>query len=444
VKKILPGLIICLLASACHKEEPSSPTHPHTPSLAPVITSFAPISGSANTIVTIRGKNFNSVATGDTVKFNGAAAVIQSAADTVLTVLAPTTGTDGAITVSTTKGKASSSVFTYGPDVFIIGTVFSNTYIPVLWKNGASYYLSGNNNYGFATGMAVVDTNVYVSGYIFDSGGYQQGRYWKNLAEANLSEGLIRHTTNRMTVSGNDIYVTGFQEADLQNAFINIAEYWKNGKEILLSDTTQDTRATAIAINGNDVYVTGDTQPPSLYFTNRVAALWKNGVQTKLATVGQSSFTTGIVIANNDVYISGYDYDGSVTTAKYWKNGTPVLMNGNGAANDITIVGNDVYLAGYVDNGTYDIATYWKNGVPVSLTDGTAYNGVVTGIAVQGNDVYAVGYETSTHNPATADDFLGYAAVCWKNGVRIVLNDTRTQSNGYASQVILKPHVPYH
>jgi hypothetical protein len=442
VKKILSCLIICLLIAACHKEDASS-THPHTPSQAPVITSFAPLSGSANTVVTIRGKNFNAVTTGDTVKFNGTAAVIQSATDTALTVFAPAAGTNGAITVSTTKGKATGSVFAYGPDVFIIGTVYSNTYIPVLWKNGAPFYLSGNKDYGFATGMAVIDTNIYVSGYIFDSGGFQQGRYWKNLAEANLSEGLIRHTTAGMAVSGNDMYVTGFQEADLQIASISIAEYWKNGKEILLSDTTQDAHATAVAVNGNDVYVTGDTKPPNSYLANYVAAVWKNGVQTKLPTVGQSSYTTGITISNNDVYISGYDYNGT-TTAKYWKNGTPVMMNGNGVATAITVAGNDVYLAGYIDNGTYDLATYWKNGVPVSLTDGTAYNGVVTSIAVLGNDVYAVGYECSIHNPVVAPAFLGYAAICWKNGVRIVLNDTRTQSQGYASQVILKPHVPYH
>lgn len=443
VKKILSCLFICLLISACHKEDGTA-THPHIPSEAPVITSFVPVSGSSNTVVSIRGKNFNTVATGDTVKFNGAAAIIQSATDTLLTVLAPTAGNDGAITVSTAKGKATGPAFTYGPDVFIIGTVYSNTYIPVLWKNGAPFYLGGNNNYGFATGMAISDTNIYVSGYIYDSGGAQQGRYWKNQAESILSEGLIRHTTAGMAVLGNDMYVAGFQEADLQMGPVSIAEYWKNGKEILLTDTTQDAHASAVAVDGNDVYVAGDTKAPNLYIADYKAAVWKNGVQTKLATIGPSSFTTGIAIANNNVYISGYDYNGSATTAKYWKNGTPVVMNGNGVATAITIAGNDVYLAGYVDNGTYDLATYWKNGVPVSLTDGTAYNGVVTSVAVLGNDVYAVGYECSTHNPVVAPDFLGYAAVCWKNGKRIVLNDTRTQSQGYASQVILKSHVPYH
>jgi len=31
----------------------------------------------------------------------------------------------------------------------------------------------------------------------------------------------------------------------------------------------------------------------------------------------------------------------------------------------------DVYVAGYEDNGSVSVAKYWKNGHAVSLTDGT-------------------------------------------------------------------------
>ncbi len=254
-----------------------------------------------------------------------------------------------------------------------------------------------------------------------------------------MSEGLIRHTTTGLAAAGNDLYVTGFQGAANATLFFSKAEYWKNGKEVLLSDTTQDAHATAAAVNGNDLYITGDTRDlPSAF---QAAVVWKNGVQTKLPTVGQSGFTTGITIVNNDVYISGFDYHGT-TSAKYWKNGTQVFMNGDAAATSIAVVGNDVYLAGFVDNGTFDVATYWKNGVPVSLEDGTT-NAIINSIAVIGNDVYAVGFETTLHNPIMGEPFWGYAAILWKNGVRIVLNDARTQSYAYASQVIVKTHVPY-
>ena len=82
-----------------------------------------------------------------------------------------------------------------------------------------------------------------------------------------------------------------------------------------------------------------------------------------------------------DVYVAGYEVNGSVSVAKYWKNGNPVTL-GEGYANSITVSINDVYVCGAGVGG----ATYWKNGSPVILGVGGANS-----IAVSGNDVYLAG-----------------------------------------------------
>ena len=320
--KIIFGFLAgSLLIASCHKDNLSVKHSSTIVSDAPVITAISPALGNANTLVTITGKNFMSLTTGDTVKFNGVPAIIQSAADSVITVLAPTAGTNGVVTVATVKGKATGPAFTYGPDVFAIGTMAIPGYVMLYWKNGVQISLDGSA-YGYPTGMALVDTTVYIAGYYYDTGNDPQGLFWKNLSLSKLSEGLVKHTTGGMAVSGNDVYVAGFQEPDNdQDNLINIAEYWKNGQEVILTDKTQYAQAVAIAVNGADVYVVGNVQGNA----SQVATLWKNGVESGLSTTpdGQYGYATGITIANGDVYISGYAYHGT-TTAEYWKNGVEV------------------------------------------------------------------------------------------------------------------------
>ncbi|QKT03785.1 IPT/TIG domain-containing protein [Ectothiorhodospiraceae bacterium 2226] len=76
---------------------------------APTVADFSPQSGSAGTLVTIRGSNFDAIQPGaNTVRFAGTSAVVASASGEQLRVVVPLAAVSGPITVSTSRGSATS------------------------------------------------------------------------------------------------------------------------------------------------------------------------------------------------------------------------------------------------------------------------------------------------------------------------------------------------
>ena len=86
-----------LLLITCKKDEPQ-PVQVIAPK--PLITSFAPISGNPNTAVTITGKNFKNDPASNAIKFNGIAAIVQSATSDQLITAVPVGAASGKITVT--------------------------------------------------------------------------------------------------------------------------------------------------------------------------------------------------------------------------------------------------------------------------------------------------------------------------------------------------------
>jgi RHS repeat-associated protein len=75
----------------------------------PVITSFAPSAGSAGTVVTITGQNFDPDVSGDQVLFGTLSATVQSASAAQLVVVAPAGVSTGKLTVTTAGGSVTSA-----------------------------------------------------------------------------------------------------------------------------------------------------------------------------------------------------------------------------------------------------------------------------------------------------------------------------------------------
>jgi hypothetical protein len=153
-------------------------------------------------------------------------------------------------------------------------------------------------------------------------------------------------------------------------------------------------------IETNYVYVAGHIINGAI----SMGKYWKDGQPIDLPGNGDNYGTTcGIAISGNDVYVCGI-YGGR---GAYWKNGIPFPLGENASyVSSITVSGNDVYVAGIMDG----VAAYWKNQQGIKLTD-TLINSAALSIAVAGNDVYTAG-------------FSGSKTVYWKNKQMVVLGDT--------------------
>jgi hypothetical protein len=405
-------------------------------SIAPTITSITPTTASPNTVVTIRGTNFSADSTADTVEFNGVRAVIRSASDTTLVVLVPTGGTNGPITIVTGTGSVTGPQFTYGPNVYVAGyerwvgdaNNIGGAAIAKYWNNGTSINLIGNLDYGFAYGISLTDTDVYVIGYASSTGAFHS-YYWTREGYFPLTEGPYDCHAYAMVLVGGQIYAAGtfYPQPDGQQALM-----WVNGVTDSLTKAPSLGFADAITAAGNDIYVGGYIND-TLIATEQHPVYWKNGSIVYLPHNNPYGYITGIAVNGTDVYAAGTD-DGGVSYAVQWKNGVPTYLTDGtqgAGAKAIQVVGSDVYVAGYEFNGSFLVAKYWKNGVPVSLTNGQT-DAEANAILVVGNDVYVSGYESNTtqHAPDWDPD-LGFVAKYWKNGVAVQLGTGVTGSQAY-------------
>lgn len=283
----------------------------------------------------------------------------------------------------------------------------------------------GNNNPPVPT----VKT-VYVAGMEINSGGKNVAMYWRNDTVVKLTDGTRDASAQSIFVSGNDVYVAGYQ--DKVGSLLNIATYWKNGTAFPLSITGTGGPfdvANSIFVNGNDVYAAGLERAAN---GNDVAKYWKNGTPVSLTDGTKDADAQSVFVAGNDVYVAGSE-NKSVTNntgiAKYWKNGVAVsLTDGStsAGASDIFVLGNDVYVAGTVNDITgYAKAVYWKNGVQVSLSSGSV-DSYGFAMAVSGNDIYVGG---RNGNSAIRS---GY----WKNSLSNFINLTPASAFEPGDEVI--------
>lgn len=364
----LPVLLLC----SCKKNNHPSPANTQTPSTVYVLGTQAGVmtywkNDTASSIYSQSGINYSLgsaslyVAAG-----KGYIAGFEQTNNDNLTGTIPVIWENGVADLlpdSSGNGNAN-AIFVSGTDVYVAGvtqyqldtshipfTTLSAVYpkagtLATVWKNGVPTTLPGYSFVGlvdtgkyanriyedYVSGIYVSGNNVYVSGGSYFNG--YHARYWQNGTPVDLTAGLSYTASNgsygypnttAITVSGNDVYVAGYQTT---SQVAPVAIYWKNGTPVFLStDSISGSSASAIAVSGNDVFVVG-WQNIGGYSR---AMLWKNGVATTLTSGATASVATSICISGSDVYVAGYQWTlGGYDIAAYWKNGVAVtLSNGN-------------------------------------------------------------------------------------------------------------------
>jgi hypothetical protein len=297
------------------------------------------------------------------------------------------------------------------PDVYLTGYSSYGTTIlgSVYWKNDVLIPLSGGQ---FATGIAFMNTDVYVcgnAGYLITGpgGGYAtQAVYWKNGQIVNL--GNPPSYARAIVISGSDIYIAGIANVDS----IYSAVYWKNGTLISLANVPYSV-ANAIAVSGSDVYVAGNIGSNGFQ-----AVYWKNGTQISLENAIPSQ-ANGIAISGSDVYVAGLVTTGAGTEAAvYWKNGVRTNLNSlstdtmitNTYASAIAVSGTNVYVTGFMNN-VHEL--YWKNGVqsPVNNPNTSAnMTNNINGIVLSDTNVYiSLNISAYSRNDTIVNVGNGYA-----------------------------------
>jgi hypothetical protein len=232
--------------------------------------------------------------------------------------------------------------FTYGitvvgADVYVGGVINAAdvfNYYPVYWKNGEIVKLETTTSYpyGSAGNIVVSGSDTYLTGKITNSHGYTIPAVWKNGHLTMLpvpSAEYLLSTATSLTINNGHIYVSGLVAKlppSSSKPTPRQAAYWKDGQLTTLVDTSLLSEAQDIAVSGDDIYVTGFQSNTT---TGWEGVYWKNNQPFSISPEGNVNLRS-ISVINGDIYVAG-DYRAvtgkgtlSPATASYWLNGTRV------------------------------------------------------------------------------------------------------------------------
>jgi hypothetical protein len=246
------------------------------------------------------------------------------------------------------------SIFVSGSDIYVCGRYLDSFQVnhPIYWKNNVAVRFT--DYIGLITDIKLGNGKVYASGYIKDSAtGNDLPVYWTNGIITKLS--TFSGSCNSIYLAGNDIYLGGHENGS--------ATIWKNGNVIFKDSLSEITKIT---VSGNDVYATG-YQPKNSTFPY-VAVLWKNGVKN-LFNGNATTLCYDVFVDSNNVYVTGYEGETTIHP-RVWKNNIPIIFQttDEGGAMASAIYNNTVYTVGK-NSTSMSRPVIWANGNPYIISD---------------------------------------------------------------------------
>lgn len=310
------------------------------------------------------------------------------------------------------KQLSTSSILTTR-DIYVAGSEGGQA---KYWKNGVGVTLPGGSQ---CYGITVVGNDVYACGSGTNPAtGIGNGVYWVNGVPTYLPYGSDFTYATGIAVLGTDIYVTG-----RVSAFLNIGVYWKNGQPISLGSG----EANGISIANGDVYIANSDNGNPSY--------WKNGVNVPLPHPNNTS-VVAVAASASHVYVAGL-YGSSPQKAILWKDGVqqnvPSPTNSRGFAVAIDANENPVLAGIQGANFNNQQICYWANdfGSPNILGSGQQV-GSSMGVTVdtQSGEIFVCGSEfTGTTPPSKAK----YWVISPSGGVTsVTLNPGATSATAFA------------
>ena len=333
-----------------------------------------------------------------------------------------------------------------GQNVYVAGFENVQDYpIARVWKNGKVENLASNivvrstDNIirSEARSVFVSGNDVYVAGYeemLEDGKQMIHARLWKNGEIQPLTSGNYADEAFSVFVSGEDVYVLG-REWLAPIGSLWAFKYWKNGEAVFFAQGGSNLSCNSIFVSDGDVYITGNRSNSS--GTVYQAILWKNGVEENLIGKTTDTRAYSVFVSGNDVYVAGcVKNDKQRTVASVWKNGkVEELSNGNNYDNayarSVFVSGKDVYVAG--DDGGY--AKLWKNGIVQDIVIDEKES-MFHSVFICNNDVYTAGH-VSVCEPVSGTELMlcHFQATLWRNGKKLNLSTAGKNNNSKAFSV---------
>lgn len=210
------------------------------------------------------------------------------------------------------------------PSVYLVGSIkLKENTIGVYWKDGVKTELSVNGKDTYAKSIAVLNGDVYVTGYYFERG--NQACYWKNGQKFYLEQNKASQSTgNGIAISGKDVYISwGYKESKSKEE-----AYLKNGKPVIIKggfEGESEISIYSIYSSGINVYVSGS----EFMNSNLVGRVWKNNVLMPLdfSTCYRRTEVKAVYVSGSDEYIAVIETDRGYNCAvSYFKNGVRTLI----------------------------------------------------------------------------------------------------------------------